>query len=389
MGLFREELDRLAARGLTRRLRTVETPSAARFVMEGREVLNLSSNNYLGLAADPRLAEAAARALHEWGVGAGASRLISGHQGPHAALEEALAAFKGAPAARVYSSGYAACAGTIPALAGPRDHVFTDQLVHASLIDGARISRARFRVFRHRDLDHLEELIGEARGGGRRVIVTDGVFSMDGDVAPLAGLVEVAERQDAILVVDDAHGTGVIGEDGRGAVEAAGLSDRVPVRIGTLSKALGGQGGFVVGSEELADLLIHRSRSFVYSTAIAPALAEAARAALRLVDEEPERRDALRANAARLRAGLAAKGFEIAGDPVVPMAVVLLGDPRAAVRLSEIVFERGVLAPAIRPPTVPDGTSRLRLTPMATHTPEDMDLVIEAFPDAEAAPWTS
>jgi 8-amino-7-oxononanoate synthase len=368
----------------------VGSPAAERLAIAGREVLNLSSNNYLGLAAHPRVIGAAREALATFGVGAGASRLISGHQLPHEEIEADLAAYKQAPAARVFSSGYAACTGVIGALAGPRDAIFADALVHASLIDGARLSRARLRVFRHAEPAHLEALLEETPRRGRALVVTDGVFSMDGDVAPLEKLADVADRHGALLVVDDAHGTGVLGPDGRGSVESRCLADRVPVRIGTLSKALGGQGGFVVGSEELADLLLHRGRSFVYSTAIAPALCAAARAALRLVREEPERRDRLHANARVLRAGLAGRGYRLAGTPEVPMAVVLLGRPGAALRLSERLLAAGVLAPAIRPPTVPAGTSRIRLTPMATHTADDMERVVAAFPDAsEVGAWTS
>lgn len=377
-----DHLRTLEAHGLRRALRPLTTGSEARVRDNGAPLLNLASNNYLGLATDARVVDAAREALLRWGAGAGASRLISGDLVPHRRLEADLAEFKDAPTALVFPTGYAVATGVLPALAGADDVIFSDELNHASLIDGCRLARARVVRYRHRDAGHLEERLSAEPCVGRRLVVTDGVFSMDGELAPLPDLVAAAKSRDALVVVDDAHGTGVIGEAGVGSVESFGLGDAVDVRIGTLSKALGAQGGFVVGTEVLTDFLIHEARTFVYSTGLSPAMCAAAGAALRIVREEPERRATLHENAHLLRSGLAAKGYELIGDEAVPMAVVVLGRPDAAVGLSTALRERGVLAPAIRPPTVPEGTSRLRLTPMATHTSEEIEAVVAAFPEA-------
>ena len=366
---WEEELEKLEAESLRRQLSLTEGAA-----------LNMASNDYLGLADDERVVEAAREALAQWGVGAGASRLVTGHTPAHVELEESLAAFKGTEAALVFSSGYAANIGVLTALAGPRDHLFADRLNHASLIDGCRLTRARLRIYRHGDLDQLEEMLAKAPERGKRFIVTDGVFSMDGDLAPLPALVELAERFDAVLVVDDAHGTGVVGPEGRGSLAHFGVEGRVPVQVGTLSKALGAQGGFVAGSQPLIDLLVNKARSFIYSTGIAPSVAAAAREALRIAKEEPERRTRLQRHLAMLRDELARRGYTVLGAAPAPLVAVQLGSPEAALRQADRLQEAGVVAPAIRPPTVPEGTSRIRLAPRASHTLEDVKRVISSFP---------
>jgi 8-amino-7-oxononanoate synthase len=373
------ELESLRSQALDRHLTTQTTPALPEVERHGRRLINLASNNYLGLAADPRLVEAAHEALSRWGVGSGASRLVTGDMAVHHALEERLASFKQTEAALVFASGYAANVGVMSALAGPQDHIFADALNHASLIDGCRQSRAVVHPFRHGDGGHLEELLRAAPATGQRLIVTDAIFSVDGDMAPLPALVDIAERWDAVLVVDDAHGTGVVGPEGRGTAHHFGLHDRVPVQIGTLSKAFGVQGGFVAGSRALVDLLVHKGRSFVYSTAIAPVLAGASLAALDIAGSEGWRRASRHAHLVRLRRGLEAAGFRVLGDGIAPLAVVVLGEPQAALDLSRRLEERGVLAPAIRPPTVPQGTSRIRIAPMATHSVEQIDRALAAF----------
>lgn len=389
MKAWTELIARLDAAGLRRRLAPLRSSSGPWVERDGRRLLNLASNDYLGLAADPRLAAAAAAALTRWGTGAGGSRLLGGDREIHGRLEAELAELKGTEAALLHTSGYAANVGLIPALCGRGDHVFSDRLNHASLIDGIRLSGAQAHVFRHRDPGHLEELLLKAPAHGQRVVVSDAVFSMDGVVAPLAALVEVSERHGALLVVDDAHGTGVAGPEGRGTVQHLGLGGRVPVQMATLSKAFGVQGGFVAGSQVLVEVLIHRSRSFVYSTGMAPALAAAALEAVRLARSEEWRRERLRRHLDRLVEGLKAKGYRVVHEPPAPMLVVMVGEAAPALDLARRLEAAGVLAPAIRPPTVPEGTSRLRLAPMATHSDADVDLALEAFPPFEELPGGS
>jgi glycine C-acetyltransferase/8-amino-7-oxononanoate synthase len=333
-------------------------------------VLLLCSNNYLGLADHPRVREAAADAAMRWGVGAGASRLVSGTMTIHRRLEERLAAFEHTEAAILFGSGYLANTGVIAALAGPGDVVLSDELNHASIVDGCRLSRAQTMVYDHCDLDHLEFLLDEAHGRAS-VIVTDSVFSMDGDVAPLAGIVELARRYDCRVVVDEAHGTGCIGPDGRGAVAEAGLEGEIDVVVGTLGKALGAYGAYAACSGELVALLINCARSLIFSTAPPPPAVAGALAALELLIEQPRRVEKLQANAEALRDELAREGFEVAGSTtqIVPLIV---GEAGLAMAICEAALERGVFAQAIRPPTVPEGTSRLRLAVMASHTKSEL-----------------
>jgi 8-amino-7-oxononanoate synthase len=373
-------LGRLAERHLKRELRTVER-SGAVIKRNGATLINLASNDYLGLASDLRLITAAQLALERYGVGAGASRLLAGNFSIHEELELEIAKFKRTEAALVFSSGYATNIGVLTALAKPNDYIYLDELVHASIHDGARLSGARVERFRHSDVDDLEHRLKTNSSRGGRIVVTDGVFSMDGELAPLPDLVAVCERYDALLVVDDAHGTGVVGPKGRGTVAYFDLEDRVPVQIGTLSKALGVQGGFVAGSKELIQFLINRARSFIYSTGIAPALAAAALEALRIAEKEDWRRCIIAEYRRLLMNDLRAKGYNVLGEAQAPMLSVILGEPEVALNLSRQLEVAGAYAPAIRPPTVPRGTSRIRLAPIATHSSEQIETVLTAFPE--------
>jgi glycine C-acetyltransferase/8-amino-7-oxononanoate synthase len=350
-------------------------------VLAGRPVLLLCSNDYLGLAAHPRVREAAAEAALRWGAGAGASRLISGNMEPHHLLEERLAAFKGYEAALLFGSGYLANVGAISALAGPGEVVFSDELNHASIVDGCRLARAETFVYRHGDVEHLAWGLREGEGRGS-LIVTDGVFSMDGDVAPLEDLTRLARNHGCRLMVDEAHATGALGPGGRGSVAAAGLSGEADLVVGTLGKALGSYGAYVCASAELREYLLNTARSFIFSTALPPPALAAALAALELLEAEPELVQRLNANAAALREGLAAEGLAAGGgeSQIVPLEV---GDAAATMELCERLLERGVFAQGIRPPTVPEGSSRLRFSVMATH--EETELREAARLAGEAA----
>jgi 8-amino-7-oxononanoate synthase len=358
-------LDELRSLGLHRRTRLVSGPQGPHVLLDGKPVLLLCSNNYLGLADHPRLRQAAADAAMRWGVGAGASRLVSGTMTIHRRLEERLAAFKGRESALVFGSGYLANAGTIAALARPGDVVFSDELNHASIIDGCRLSRADVFVYDHCDMEHLEWGIVEAEGRGA-LIVTDGVFSMDGDVAPLAEIVDLAERYALRTMVDEAHGSGVLGPGGRGALAELGLENQVDVIVGTLGKALGSYGAFVACDEQMARYLVNAARTFIFSTALPPPAVAAALAGLDLLEQEPRRVEKLAANSAALRQELEREGFDVGGSrtQIIPLVI---GEAELAMRICEAALARGVFAQAIRPPTVPVMTSRLRLAVMATH----------------------
>ena len=339
-------------------------------MLDGAEVLLLCSNNYLGLAEHPKVREAAAEAAMRWGAGAGASRLISGNMAPHRRLEERLADFKGTPSALLFGSGYLANTGTIAALAGRGDVVLSDELNHASIIDGCRLSRAESFVYRHRDTEHLAW--GLRRAGDRAsLVVTDGVFSMDGDVAPLTELLGLARRHRCRLLVDEAHATGAVGPGGRGSVAEAGLSSEVDVVVGTLGKALGSYGAYVCASSELTELLVNAARPFVFSTAPAPPSVGAASAALELLASEPEWVERLRRNADAMRSELHAEGLDT-GPSTTQILPIVVGEAESATALCERALEHGLFAQAIRPPTVPKGTSRLRLTVMATHDSQEL-----------------
>jgi len=365
-----ERLDELRERGLYRRLRLVEGPQGPRVTLDGRSVLLLCSNNYLGLADDPRVREAAAEAALRWGAGAGASRLISGSMEAHRQLESRLADFLGSEAALLFGSGYLANTGTIAALAGRDEVVFSDERNHASIVDGCRMARAETFVYRHADLDHLESGLREA-GGRAALIVTDGVFSMDGDLAPLPELLALARRYGAHLMVDDAHAVGAIGPGGRGSVAAAGLEGEVDVVVGTLGKALGAYGAFVAAGAETVDFLLNTARPFIFSTAPPPPAIGAAGAALEILVAEPERVERLQANAAVLRTALGEEGLapKASRTQIVPVEV---GEAEPTMALCELLLERGVFAQGIRPPTVPEGACRLRFTAMSTHGADEL-----------------
>jgi len=377
-----EEVARIDAAGLLRRVRSLESASEPEVILDGRRVLCLASNNYLGLAAHPDVIDAATEAARRYGAGAGSARLITGGNVLHDELEARLAAFKGSAAAVLFSSGYLANLGTVSALVGPGDAVFSDALNHASIIDGCRLSRADVHVYRHADAGDLAERLAAWRqravADRRALVVTDSVFSMDGDIAPLPDIVEACERHGAILMVDEAHATGVVGPGGRGAVAAYGLEGRVNVVMGTLSKALGAAGGFIAGSADLCAYLRNRARSFIFDTALPPPTAAAALAALAIVGREPERPARARRLASRLAAGLRSAGYDVAEPPAAVLPIIV-GEPEAAMAFSAQLLDAGVLVTAIRPPTVPPGTARLRATVMATHTDAEIDRAAAAF----------
>jgi 8-amino-7-oxononanoate synthase len=363
-------LAELKALGLHRRTRLVSGPQGPHVLLDGKPVLLLCSNNYLGLADHPKVREAAAEAAMRWGVGAGASRLVSGTMTVHRRLEERLAEFKGQEAALLFGSGYLANVGAISALARPGDVVFSDALNHASIIDGCRLSRAEVFIYDHCDPEHLAWGVRRAEGRGA-LIVTDTVFSMDGDVAPLQHIVEVAQRHRLRVLVDEAHATGALGPDGRGAVAGAGLEDQIDVIVGTLGKALGAYGAFVACQRSMSRFLLNAARTFIFSTALPPPAVAGALAALELLQDRPRLVQRLQNNSAALRSELAHEGFDVRGSTtqIVPLVI---GDAERAVRVCEAALEAGVFAQAIRPPTVPAGTSRLRLAVMASHREEEL-----------------
>jgi 8-amino-7-oxononanoate synthase len=365
-----ERLEEIKGRGLYRRMRLISGPQGPRVLLDGKPVLLLCSNNYLGLADHPRVREAAAEAAMRYGAGSGASRLVSGNMTIHRRLEEQLAEFKRSEACLLFGSGYLANAGVVSSVAGEGDVVFSDALNHASIVDGCRLSRAETFVYDHADLDHLEWGLQQAEGRGS-LIVTDGVFSMDGDVAPLPEIVELARRYDVRVMVDEAHGTGALGPGGRGAVAEAGLEDEVDLVVGTLGKALGSYGAYVCCDRTMAKYLVNTARTLIFSTALPPPAVAAAEAALGLLLDQPRRIEKLQRNAAVLRDALAEEGFQVppSRTQIVPLVV---GDAATAVAASQRALEDGVFAQAIRPPTVPEGSSRLRLAVMSSHTGSEL-----------------
>jgi 8-amino-7-oxononanoate synthase len=365
-----DALDELRERGLYRKLRLVSGPQGPRVLLDGDPVLLLCSNNYLGLADHPRVREAAADAAMRWGVGAGASRLVSGNMTVHRRLEEQLAEFKRSAACVLFGSGYLANTGVISALARAGDVVFSDELNHASIVDGCRLARAETFVYDHCDPEHLEWGLREAGGRGA-LIVTDGVFSMDGDIAPLEEIVELAQRYDARVMVDEAHSTGTMGPDGRGAVADAGLEQEVDIVVGTLGKALGSYGAYACCDKPMAKYLVNTARSLIFSTALPPPAVAGAMAALELLQEQPGRVDKLARNALAMRDALAAEGIAT-GASETQILPVVIGDPAAAMAACERALAGGVFCQAIRPPTVPDGSSRLRIAVMASHTASEL-----------------
>jgi len=372
------ELARLERQGLRRHRGTRTGPQSAVMTIDGQDVLNFGSNDYLAVAADPRVMEAASDSLGREGWGSGASPLLCGRSRSHAELEERLAQFEGTDSALVLPTGFAANAGTIAALVGPGDVVFTDRKNHASLLDGCRLSRADVRAYPHGDCQRLDALLASAGRHRRRLIVTDSLFSMDGDLAPLDHLADLAERHGAILMIDEAHATGVFGRLGRGVAEHLGVEHRVHVRVGTLSKALGSMGGFVAGPRGLIDWLVNRARPYVFSTASPAATAAAAIAALDIVRTEPQRREGLLSRAAEVRTRLVAQGWDV-GQSASQIIPVMAGTPDAALCLAAALHRRGLWVPAIRPPTVPEGEACLRISLTCGHTPEMIQRLVDAM----------
>jgi 8-amino-7-oxononanoate synthase len=372
MDVLTQELDDLEARSLRRRLRVVdEVLPGGKVRVAGQILLNLSSNDYLGLAQDPRLISAAQGAALRWGAGAGASRLVVGHLGLHEAVEARLAAFKGTEAAVIFPTGYMANVGTIAALVGPGDVIFSDRLNHASIYDGIKLSGAALQRFPHRDLKRLEQLLQQAGAARRRLIVTDSVFSVDGDIAPLNDLVALKARYGAWLMIDEAHATGVLGAKGAGLAEALGLTGQVDIHMGTFSKALGSQGGYVAGDRRLADYLHNRARSFIYSTALAPMVLGAIDKALEIVAQEPERRLYLARESEAFRQSLLSAGLDLLGSEtqIIPM---LVGENDRTLEFAAALQDQGLMAVALRPPTVPPGRARVRFSLSAGHSREDL-----------------
>lgn len=372
---FAEELLGLEEQCLLRKTLCIAGKQQPHVTIEGREVLLLCSNNYLGLADHPALKDAAVRAIDMYGVGSGASRLVSGTMELHEALERRIANFKQTQRALVFNSGYAANTGVLSAIAGKGDIIFSDRLNHASIVDGSMLSRARLVRYPHNDMTVLAKLLEEHQGnGGRRIIITDGVFSMDGDMAPLAELIALKKEFDAILMVDDAHATGVLGHTGRGTAEHFGLTSGIDIHMGTLGKALGSFGAFVAANEEIITYLVNRCRSFIYSTSLPPVVLAAAMAALDIIDspEGMNLRRSLRKNADLFIVSLQRAGFSIpgSGTHIVPL---LVGDADTTMKFSRLLFEQGIFVQGIRPPTVPVGSSRLRFTLMATHKESDLE----------------
>jgi glycine C-acetyltransferase len=372
-----EALDGLRQSGSYFRLRELESACEPVCRVDGREVINLASNNYLGLANHPKLKEAALEAVRRFGVGSGAVRTITGTMAMHMELERRIAEFKHTEAAVVFQSGFTANAGTVSSILTPEDHIVSDELNHASIIDGCRLSRAKIHVFRHRDAAHAEEILaGLDDVTGRKLLITDGVFSMDGDIGPLPALVEVAERHGAIMMVDDAHSSGVLGRNGRGTVDHFGLHGRVQVQVGTLSKAIGALGGYVCGSKDLIEYLYHRARPFLFSTSHPPAVTAACLAAFALLEEEPERVARLWSNTEYYKRLLREAGFDT-GVSETPITPILCGETRVAMDFSQALFEAGLWATGIGFPTVPKGKARVRTIVTSEHTEAQLQQSVE------------
>jgi glycine C-acetyltransferase len=384
LGYLAAALDELRAKGTHFKLRILEDQQAPVCHYDGRQVINLASNNYLGLANHPRLIEAALKATRELGVGSGAVRTIAGTMRIHMDLEEKIARFKNVEACVVFQSGFAANAGTVSAILGKEDFILSDELNHASIIDGARLSRAKIKVFRHKDVAHCEQLLQEVeREPGRKLVITDGVFSMDGDIGPVDKLATVAEKYGAIMMVDDAHASGVLGRNGRGSIDHFGMHGRVDVQVGTLSKAVGALGGYVCGSHDLIDYLYHRARPFLFSTSHPPSVAATCIAAFDILEQEPERIERLWSNTRYFQNELKLAGFNIGGinTPATetPITPIIVGEGRAAMDFSRALFDEGVMGTGIAFPTVPEGKARIRLILTSEHTKAQLDQALETL----------
>jgi len=377
MKRFNEKLDQIKKNGLYRKMRHLQTPQGPHIKIDGKDYLLLSSNSYLGLCDDDRLKQAARDAIEKYGVGSGGSRLTTGSYEIHQKLEEEIAFFKKTEAALLFNTGYMANVGTISSIADKSWVIFSDSLNHASIIDGCRLSRAEIIVYNHCDTKDLARKVQD-NANRQALIVTDGLFSVDGDIAPLPAIVEIAKKNNILLMVDDAHATGVLGPNGGGTADYFGLSDKIDISMGTLSKALASEGGFIAGKQSMIDYLINTARSFIFSTALSPATIAVARKALEIIRTEPQRRETLLANAAWFRAELRNAGFA-AAENEAPIISIVVGAPDLAVAFSNRLMERNIFVSAIRPPTVPEGTSRLRISIMATHTGEDLEQALNSI----------
>src|SRR4051794_15688371 len=381
-----KQLDDLRQRGTHFNLRVLEDEQAAVCTFDGKKVINLASNNYLGLTTHPKLREAALEATRKYGVGSGAVRTIAGTMSLHMELEEKIAKFKGTEVCVVFQSGFTANAGTVSAILGKEDFIISDELNHASIIDGARLSRAKILVFRHKDVAHAEEQLASVKDQpGHKLVITDGVFSMDGDIGPLPGLCDVAEKYGAIMMVDDAHASGVLGRNGRGTIDHFNVHGRVDVQVGTLSKAIGALGGYVCGSSDLIEFLYHRARPFLFSTSHPPSVAATCIAAFEVLENEPERIEKLWENTRFWKKELALLGFDIGGKTTpaseTPITPIIIGDGKLTMEFSRELFKEGVLGTGITFPTVPEGKARIRTIMTATHTRDELQQALETLRD--------
>jgi glycine C-acetyltransferase len=379
-----DQINDLKSKGTHFNLRILEDEQAPECTFDGKKVINLASNNYLGLTTHPKLREAALEATRKYGVGSGAVRTIAGTMKIHMELEEKIARFKNVEACVVFQSGFAANAGTVSAVLGKEDFIISDQLNHASIIDGARLSRARILVFNHKDLGHAEEQLASVKDQpGRKLLISDGVFSMDGDIGPLPGLCDLAEKYGAIMMVDDAHASGVLGRAGRGTIDHFSVHGRVDIQVGTLSKAIGALGGYVCGTRDLIDYLYHRARPFLFSTSHPPSVAATCIAAFDVLEDEPERIEDLWENTRFWKKELGLLGFDIGGKTTpaseTPITPIILGDGARTMEFSRELFKEGVLGTGIAFPTVPEGKARVRTIMTATHTEEELERALEVL----------
>ena len=378
---FKQEIKNLETRHLRRQLRIAESPSDTTITIKGRRCISMASNNYLGLANHPAVNRAAIEAIEQWGVGAGAARLMSGSMTPHHQLEQDLAQFKQVEATLTFGTGYTTNLGLIPALIDRDGLILADRYCHASLIEACRLAKATLRVFHHNDVEHLEKLLKKREKARLTLVVTEGVFSMDGDLAPLPDVLTLCRQHEATLLIDDAHGTGVMGKNGRGTIEHFGLNPQDLIQMGTLSKAIGTSGGYVAGTASLREYLINTSKAFIYTTAQPPAIAAGASTAIRIIQNEPARRERLRNNRNALHAALTGLGFQLT-DSQSPILPIIVKSPERALEMSQALYEAGVYVPAIRPPTVPKHSSRLRLTVSSEHTQEQLETVVRSLEKA-------
>jgi glycine C-acetyltransferase len=384
LAFLTDELNALKQKGTYFKLRVLDDEQAPVCHFDGRKVINLASNNYLGLTTHPKLREAALEATRKYGVGSGAVRTIAGTMKLHIELEEKIARFKGAEACVVFQSGFTANAGTVSSFLGPDDFIISDELNHASIIDGCRLSRAKILVFRHKDVAHAEEQLASVAGRpGKKLLITDGVFSMDGDIGPLPGLCAAAEKYGAIMMVDDAHASGVLGRNGRGTVDHFGVHGRVDIQVGTLSKAIGALGGYVCGTRDFIEYLYHRARPFLFSTSHPPAVAATCIAAFDVLENEPELIERLWSNTRFFKKELGLLGFNIGGVTTpaseTPITPIIIGDGRATMDFSKAIFEEGVMGTGIAFPTVPEGKARVRTIVTATHTESELTQALEVL----------